>query len=144
MGIQFDFDSAPAPVHYLRRVPGPVGHLNATERFGGNLRLHWKPPLGGTHLDGYRVERTREGRVYEQLGDTKAQQFTIVNPAQGKPWFYRVTAFNVRGVGRAKQVYFHQRARRLRPRGPLVRTLSFPIPVIPGRGVKIMQLEPEM
>lgn len=143
MGIQFDFDSTPAPVHYVRRVPGPVQHLDATEQFGGNLTLHWKPPLGGTHLDGYRVERTREGRVYEHLGDTVAQEFTIKNPTPGEPWFYRVTAFNVRGVGRAKHVYFHQRARRLHPRVPVLRAMSFPIPVIPGRGVEIMELEPE-
>ena len=144
MGIQFDFDSAPAPVHHVRRVPGPVRHLNATEQFAGNLTLHWEPPLGGTHLDGYRVERTREGRVCEPLGDTKAREFTITKPVPGESWFYRVTAFNVRGDGRVTQVFFHRRASRVRSRGPILRTLSFPIPVTPGRGVGIMELEPEV
>ena len=143
MGIQFDFDSAPAPVHFVRRVPGPVRHLDATEQFGGSLTLHWKPPVGGTHLDGYRVQRTREGRVYELLGDTKAREFTVTKPVPGESWFYRVTAYNVRGDGRVKQVFFHRRARRLRLPGAVLRTMSFPIPVIPGRGVEIMELEPE-
>jgi hypothetical protein len=141
MGIQFD--SAPAPVHFVRRVPGPVRHLNATEQLGGALHLHWEPPGGMTRIEGYRVERTRDGHDYEHLGDTVARQFTITNPVPGEPWFYRVTAFNVRGVGRAKRVFFHRRARRLRPRGPILRAMLLPIPVIPGRRVGISELVPE-
>lgn len=139
MGIQIDLDQITAPIHFVRRTPSPVRRLTTREHPGGDLTLHWQPPAGITRTDGYRVERTREGRVYELLSVTDELEFTVAHPTPGEPWFYRVTAFNLRGIGRARLVYFHRPAVRLRPRGPILRCMSFPVPVIPGLRLQIYE-----
>ena len=139
MGFQIDLDFIRPRIHFTRRAPGAVRDLDAHEEPCGDLTLRWLPPFGGTWIDGYRIERTREGRKYELLAETDGLQFTIVNPERGEPWFYRVTAFNVRGVGRARRVYFHRRAVPLHPRGRILRCMSFPIPAIPGVRLNIME-----
>ena len=60
----------PPALHLVRRVPGPVRLLFAREQTGGSLLLWWKRPAGGTWVDGYRIERTPQGRDYELLGTT--------------------------------------------------------------------------
>ena len=139
MGFQIDLDQITAPAHFIRRAPDPLRRLTAREHPGGDLALHWQPPARTTRIDGYRVERTREGRVYELLGVTDELEFTVTQPTPGEPWFYRVTAFNLRGIGRARLVYFHRRAVRLRPRGPILRCMSFPVPVFPGLRLRIFE-----
>lgn len=139
MGFQIDLDTITAPVHFTHRAPGSVRRLSAREHLGGDLSLHWQAPARVERIDGYRVERTREGRVYELLGITDELEFTVAQPVPGEPWFYRVSAFNFRGIGRARMVYFHRRAMRLRPRGPILRCMSFPVPVRPGRRMEIME-----
>lgn len=139
MGFQIDLDPIHAPVRFTRRAPGAVRRLDAREHPGGDLTLRWLPPSGITHIEGYRVERTREGREYELLAETDELEFTVANPQPGEPWFYRVTAFNLHGVGRARMVFFHRRAARLRPRGPILRCISVPVPVIPGVRVAISE-----
>ena len=132
MGFQVDLDEVRAPIHFTRRAPGAVRDLDAHKEPCGDLTLRWLPPSGITRIDGCRIERTREGREYELLAETDDLQFTITNPQPGEPWFYRVTAFNLHGIGRARMVYFHRRGARLRLRGRILRCMSFPIPVIPG------------
>ena len=141
MGFQIDLGTISVPIHFARRLPGPVRRLTARKPLDGDLVLCWLPPLGGTWIDGYRITRTRDGREYELLGETDELEFTIVNPERGETWFYRVIAFNLRGEGRARMVYFHRPAARLRPRGPILRCMSFPVPATPGRRVEI--IEPE-
>ncbi len=139
MGTQIELDSHPAPIHFVRRPPGPVRRLNAAENRDGSLKLFWEAPAGITRVDGYRIERTPEGQTYELIGETPALEFTIAQPVPGEPWFYRVTAFNLRGAGEAKQVFFHRRACRLHPRGPDLECISMPIPIIPGVQVNISE-----
>ena len=139
MGFQIDLDPIHAPVRFTRRAPGAVPRLDAREHPGRDLALWWLPPSGITHIEGYRVERTREGREYELLAETDGLEFTVTNPQPGEPWFYRVSAFNMHGTGRARMVFFHRRADRLRPRGPILRTMSFPIPVSPGTRLQITE-----
>lgn len=68
MGTQIELDSSPAPIHFVRRPPGPVRRLNAAENRDGSLKLFWEAPAGITRVDGYRVERTPEGQTYELIG----------------------------------------------------------------------------
>ena len=96
--------------------------------------------MDGMWLDGYRIERTKQGREYERIGETEDLEFTIASPTPGDRWFYRVTAFNPRGAGRARMVYFYRRPNRLRPRGLLQPRLLQAVPVIPGMRVQICEL----
>lgn len=139
MGTQIELDSHPAPIHFVRRPPGSVRRLNADENRDGSLKLSWEAPSGVTRVDGYRIERTPEGQTYELIGETSERDFTIAQAVPGEPWFYRVTAFNLRGAGEAKQVFFHRRACRLHPRGPNLECISMPIPIIPGVQVNISE-----
>ena len=139
MGFQIDLDEIRPPVHLDRRTPGPVRRLNGREEPGGDLKLWWLRPAGGAWIDGYRIERTREGRNYELLSVTDELQHTVATPERGEPWFYRVTAFNGRGIGRARLVFLHRPAVRLRPRGRILPCKTLLIPVIPGVRVNISE-----
>lgn len=49
-------------------------------RFGG-LAFAWQGPPGRTPVDGYRVERTRDGRDYEPVAEIRRQDFVLAPPA---------------------------------------------------------------
>ena len=138
MGYLIDLDSPTPVLCTVHRVPGPVRLLMATDRYRGNLFLEWKPPRG-VMVQGYRIERTREGRRYELLRETQAPECYLVNLPPGEPWFYRVTAFNARGAGRARQVFFFQRGYRLSS-GRFVENRLMRVPVVPGLRVDICEL----
>jgi hypothetical protein len=139
MGLHIDFESASLPQHFIHRVPGPVRSLIATTHHDGRLVLHWEPPGGITRVDGYRITRTRDGHAYELLGETTALEFTVAAPEPGEPWFYRVVAHNLRGIGGARRVYFFRRAKRLRPGGRILPCVSLPVPIRPGLCVRISE-----
>ncbi len=139
MGTQIELDSSPAPIHFVRRPPGWVRRLNGTEQPDGTLKLFWEPPTGISRVDGYRIQRTREGQNYELVGETQELEFTIGHAMPGDPWFYQVMAFNHRGEGWAKWVYFRRRDERFPPRGRKFVGLSFPFPVSPGGRVEIFE-----
>lgn len=92
--------------------------------------LRWKRPAGGTFISGYRIERTREGRNYETLGETGRLVFYVRNIPLDDPWFYRVTAFNIRGDGGARLVWLFRQS----SSGEI---LLLPIAVVPDLRVNI-------
>lgn len=114
----------------LRRVrrPGPVRDFRAM-RLRGRLFLRWLPPRGA-RLQGYRIERTREGRDYEPVATVEGEQVFVPLPDKGEPWFYRVTPFNESGDGGFRLVWFVYKGRG-------VPFQLFPIPVREGRRVDI-------
>jgi hypothetical protein len=81
-------------------------------------------------VDGYRIERTRDGRAYELIGETVNIYFVWRDVRLHDGWFYRVTAFNARGQGRAQWVFFY-----LRRRNPILQI----VPVRPGLRVGIYE-----
>ena len=147
MGLQIDLDpsSPPAPLRFIRRAPSPVRQLTAVDLRGGRLRLEWKPPARVVPVDGYRIERTREGRVYEPLGETENTVFIVPAPPLREPWFYRVTAFNALGASRDKLVYYFERRRHpcRPPREGKYWSRLIPIAVVPGLRVVIWEFESE-
>ena len=84
-------------------------------------------------MDGYRIERTRDGRAYEWLVETVEKWFVLPPVAFHDGWFYRVSAFNARGQGSAEWVYFY-----LRRRNPILQI----VPVRAGLRVNICELIP--
>lgn len=102
-------------------------------RFGG-LAFAWQGPPGRTPVDGYRVERTRDGRDYEPVAEIQRQDFVLAPPAFNAPWFYRLCAFNARGQGPAKWVFFYLRRRR--------NSMYLRVPVRPGLRVVINEFLP--
>ena len=94
--------------------------------------LRWKPPVGGACITGYRIERTREGREYETLGETQRPIFFVKQVALDEPWFYRVTAFNARGPGGFRLVWL------FRPSSD-GKILLTPIAVLPGLRMDICE-----
>ncbi len=141
MGMLIELDTGWTPPPSIRRPPAPVRHLRAAELHDGRLWLTWEPPARHAPVTGYRIERTREGRHYELLGETADTSFHMPRPALRDPWFYRVTAFNLRGAGRAKMAWFYERRpRRWRPgRTDPRMSLSLPFPVAPGLRVQITE-----
>ena len=137
MGMLIDLDS-PVPRPTVRRLPGPVRDLEAVQSSCGKLVLRWKPPRG-VWVSGYRVERTREGRGYERLGELSEGWF-LVDPPSGEPWFYRVTAVNARGAGRAKLVFFYCCGDRFVRGGHNLAPMLMPIAIVPGLRVQINEL----
>lgn len=126
------FELMPPPRSHAAR-PGPVRRLAAKIGNAGRLVLEWRPAAGA---DRYRIERTREGRHYELLGETQGTWFCHREIVWRDPWFYRVIAVNSRGCGRAKIVWFFER----RGKGG---DLLLPIPVRPGLRITIGTLVPE-
>ena len=99
----------------------------------GLLRLEWRRTGGA---DFYRIERTRDGREYECLGETRDTGFFHRVTVCRDPWFYRVTAVNCRGGGTARMVWFFER----RGNG---RNCLRAVPVRPGLRVNIYEAMPE-
>ncbi|MDD5141773.1 MAG: fibronectin type III domain-containing protein [Verrucomicrobiales bacterium] len=116
---------------FCRAKPGPVRRLYAGTNSHGRLFLHWLPPAGG-RADFYRIERTRDGQAYELVAELKGIWFCLADAPLHEPWFYRVVAVNARGIGRAKCVWFFQRAGNGKSRLLLV-------PAIPGLVVNICE-----
>lgn len=116
------------------RLPGAVTGLWCRATREGGLMFAWQRPPGRTPVEGYRIERTREGRNYELVAETEQESFVLPPVALNDGWFYRVTAFNERGAGAARWVYFFLR----RPRDPILQL----VPVRPGMGVTISELQP--
>ena len=134
MGTHVDLDHAGPWRQRARPRPGPVRDLRAELCFTpGELRLHWQPPAGSGPDVRYRIERTRQGRVFQVLTETVRLEY-FVRPAPEAPWFYRVTALNEKGAGRAKLVIFYRRA------SGQCRTILQTIPVLPGVRVSISEL----
>jgi hypothetical protein len=123
---------APWFMRKVRRVPGAVTGLWYRGTRAGGLMFAWQCPSGATPLDGYRTARTREGREYEWVAETTAESFVLPPVALNDGWFYRVTAFNERGEGPARWVYFFLRRRR----DPILQL----VPVRPGLRVTISEL----
>jgi len=97
------------------------------------MLLEWRAPAEAARAWFYRVERTWEGRRYQTLAETQKESYLVRKPSLRKPWFYRVTAVNERGAGRARLVWFLYHRR-------LGQTMRVPIPVIPGLRVNIYEL----
>lgn len=120
----------------VRARPGPVRRLEARPYGPGTLVLYWQRPAGG-RVVGYRIERTREGREYERVGETRNPIFFVREAPLDEPWFYRVTAYNARGAGRCKLVWLYRWSERGKP-------LIVPVAVVPGLRVTVCEWEPEL
>ena len=119
----------------VRRVPETVRDLRCSAQRNGDLFFSWGPPRKMTPVEGYRIERTRNGHAYEQVADTPCCSFKLPRPALNDGWFYRVTAFNEAGQGRAEAVYFYLR----RQRNSILQVVL----VRPGLRVNIYELIPQ-
>lgn len=120
----------------VRARPGPVRKLEARPGIPGTLVLYWQRHAGG-RVVGYRIERTREGREYGPVGETRNQIFFVRDAPLDEPWFYRVTAYNARGAGRCKLVWLYRRSERGKP-------LIVPVAVVPGLRVTVCEWEQEL
>jgi hypothetical protein len=138
MGNIFDLDAPTRITGYARCVPGPVRRLDAGIMPSDNLLLRWQAPRG-VRISGYRIERTREGREYELIGETTRNLFYVRNPAPGEPWFYRVTGFNARGAGGFRLVWLYRRADLIVPGGPNRYHLLQPVMALPGLRVTVCE-----
>ena len=132
MGNIFDLETPIIVAGYTRRIPGPVRRLSACPCPTGSLMLRWKPPAGGAFITGYRIERTCEGREYELLGETKRLVFFVNNVRSDEPWFYRVTAFNMRGAGGFGLVWLFRRSNE-------GKNMLMPVAAVPGLRVNICE-----
>ncbi len=117
-----------------RQAPAAVSVLWCRPTRAGGLMFAWQRPRDRVAIAGYRVERTRDGRDYETLAETRGLGLALPPVALDEPWFYRVSACNGRGQGRARWVFFFLR-RRHRP-------LFLRVPVRPGRRIVINELLP--
>ena len=110
----FDMDlEAVAPwLMRVRRAPRAVTGLWCRATRAGGLMFAWKPPPGGELVEGYRIERTRDGGSYEEIAETATESFVLPPVAFNDGWFYRVSAFNSGGQGPANGVYFYLRRHR--------------------------------
>lgn len=131
MGHLYDLAEPFAPPNFCRARPGPVRALKAFAPIGC-LFLEWRPPAGG-RVAFYRIERTADGHAYETLAEISGQRFCLRDAPLDGGWFYRVTAVNTRGAGRAKCVWFFQRVGNSRSR------LHF-VPILPNVCVSICDL----
>ena len=131
MGYQIDLDSPVFPTRTNRCRPGPVQKLNGVAGHRGHLILQWSPPRGGGLVSGYRIERTKDGKTYETIGETAIGWFSV--PAvPGEIWFYQVAACNARGVTRSTWIVCYRATDRFVRGGHNEETLLMHIPVMPG------------
>ena len=123
--------AAPWLVRRVRRVPGPILGLWCRPTRAGGLMFAWRSPAGGAPVDGYHIERTRNGHTYESVAETTEKSFVLPPVPWNDGWFYRVSAFNARGQGAARWVCFYLRRRR----DPILQQ----VPVKPGLRVTIRE-----
>ena len=114
-----------------RRLPSAVTQLWCGAARAGRLMFSWHPSPASEMIDGYRIERTRNGHAYEQIAETRNTSFVLPPVPFNDGWFYRVSAFNERGQGDASGVYFYLRRRR----DPILQYVA----VIPGLRVDIYE-----
>ena len=114
-----------------RRLPCAVTQLWCLATRAGGLMFAWHPSPACEMIDGYRIERTREGRAYEEIAETRNESFVLPPVPFNDGWFYRVSAFNERGQGDARCVHFYLRRRR----DPILQYVT----VIPGLRVNICE-----
>jgi hypothetical protein len=132
MGYIHDLTEPFTPPNFCRARPGPVRTPQALAPITGSLILQWRPPAG-SRVAFYRIERTADGHAYETLAEVFGQRFCLRDAPLREAWFYRVTAVNARGAGRAKCVWFFQRVGNRRSR------LMF-VPVMHNVCISICQL----
>jgi hypothetical protein len=122
----------------VRNRPGSVRKLDAVATSRGTLLLRWRPPTG-VCVGGYLVDRTREGQDYEPLGETNELEYRIRETPPGEPWFYRVRAFNTRGVGGFRLVFFFRRSDRFIHGGHNHKEMLMAVVARPGLRVTISE-----
>jgi len=113
-----------------RHVPGAVQALWCRPTRSGGLMFAWQRPLG--HVEAYRLERTRTGKEYEEIVMTQTEGTALPPVPLNDGWFYRVSAFNSRGMGPARWVFFFLRRRR--------DSIFLRVPVRPGLRLGINEL----
>ena len=120
------------------RRPGPVRALFAAER-RGRLFLRWLPP-SGARVERYVIDRTREGRIYQAVGETEQAQVWLSGLPLGEPWFYRVRAANAQGVGGHAGVFLYERRgwSRRTGRGSVIQYVA----ALPGVRVEVCEFVP--
>src|SRR3989442_2527747 len=111
--LMWDLDLAapwlnPAP----RRAPDAVAALWCRPTRAGGLMFAWQRPRGRAHVAGYRLERTRDGKDYEEIAEAEAEGIGLPPLALGEGWVYPVSAFNSWGQGPPPGGDFHLRRRR--------------------------------
>lgn len=126
--------AAPWLVRHPRRPPAALSAVRCDPLSNGLVIFKWQPPPGRVPVDGYLVERTRDGRDYEVIGRPVTLGFVMGSPALNEPWFYRATAFNARGQGPAELVFFYLRRER--------NSMFLRVPVRPGLQVVINEFLP--
>jgi len=141
MAIQYDLEHPTVVPHFTRCRPGPVRKLNGAAGHRGHLVLQWQPPRGGAPVSGYRVERTKDGKAYETIGETAIGWF-CVRVVPGEEWFYRVSAYNARGATQSTLVCFYRAQDRFVRGGHNVKPLLQHIPVVPGLTVTVCEFGP--
>ena len=106
--------SKPVPVkpRVARCIPGAVCALRCQPIRADALMFAWQAPHGGAPVDGYRIERTRDGHAYEKIAQTANKSFVLSPVPFDDGYFYRVSAFNERGAGSVKWVVFYLRRHR--------------------------------
>lgn len=139
MGNIFELDEPMRVSGFARCVPGPVRRLDAGTLSNGTLLLRWKAPVGGSFISGYCIERTREGREYEVLGETRKTVFFARGVPPGEPWFYRVRAFNAKGDGAFRLVWLFRRHDPVAENDSHRNHLLMPVAVIPGLQVTVFE-----
>ncbi len=115
-----------------RRPPDALTVIWCRPTRAGGLMFTWQPPPGRVAVEGYRLERTRDGKEYEEMAETEAEAISLPPVPLNEPWFYRVCAFNSRGQGAMRWVHFYLR----RLRDPMF----LKMPVRPGLRVVINEL----
>ncbi len=124
----------PRPARRARAVPGAVRSLWCHPTPSGGLLFAWGLPPDGGPVEGYRIERTRQGREYELVQESARPSFALPPLPFNDGWFYRVTAFNARGQGAARWVFFFLRRRQ--------DSIFHYVPVREGLRVDISELVP--
>ena len=74
--------AAPWVSRRVRRVPEAVRNCRCHMMRHGDLFFSWGPPRKMTPVNGYRLERTRNGHTYEPVADIPYHSFTLQRPAK--------------------------------------------------------------
>ena len=105
--LLLDLETAAPWIMRARPLPRAVTQLWCRATRAGGLMFAWQPSPRREMIDGYRIERTREGRAYEEIAETRSESFVLPPVPFNDGWFYRVSAFNERGQGAANWVIFY-------------------------------------
>lgn len=96
----------------LQKPPrSPISTIRSPRRPRSRKRTrNWIASWTSVIATGYRIERTREGRDHEIIGETGQLLFFVINIPLDEPWFYRVKAFNLRGDGGFRLVWLFRQS----------------------------------